>query len=179
MGGLLPRRHWQVAGRWPVGGGGVAGEQAGGVTDQFGGRKEGRGSPEGFSVAEGINGREKTVARRSRGHRRSLSGLGGSTQWLGAWGGVEMTREGLEQLFTVAQVGRRGTTAVAQTWGCWRWLAGCRGSGRRCRARGGVGEFGGGPGRRFERLNNGGMTAQWRRRGGGGKWQFTGGVLLL
>jgi hypothetical protein len=107
MGGLLPRRHRQVTGEIrPAGGrwasGGVAGEQAGGVTDWFGGRKEGRGSLEGFSTAEGINGREKTVASRSRGHQRGLSGLGGSTQWRGAWGGVEMTIEGLEQLFAVA-----------------------------------------------------------------------------
>jgi hypothetical protein len=106
-------RRRNTAGRWPVGGRGVAGEQADGVTNWFGGQKEGRGSPEGFSVAEGINDREKTMASQSRGHWRGLSSLGGSTQRRGTWGGVEVTREGLEQLFAVAQVGRRGTTAVA------------------------------------------------------------------
>jgi hypothetical protein len=43
----------------PTGGGGVAGEQAGGVTDQVGGRREGRSSPEGFSMAEGIGSGEE------------------------------------------------------------------------------------------------------------------------
>jgi hypothetical protein len=47
---------------WPTGGGGVAGEQAGGVTDQVGGRREGRSSPKGFSTVEGIGGGEETAA---------------------------------------------------------------------------------------------------------------------
>jgi hypothetical protein len=49
-------------------------------------------------------------------------------------------------LSAVAQVARRGTAAVVQTRGHWHCLAGHRGSGHWCRARGGVTEFRGGPG---------------------------------
>jgi hypothetical protein len=52
----------------------VAEEQVGGVMDRFGNQREGRSSPEGFSVAEGIGGGEETAASRSRGHRRGPSG---------------------------------------------------------------------------------------------------------
>jgi hypothetical protein len=74
----------------------VAGEQADGVMDQFGGRREGRSSLGGFSVMEGIGGGEEMAASRSRGHRRGPSDQGGCTQWHGAWGGVEMVRGWLE-----------------------------------------------------------------------------------
>jgi hypothetical protein len=76
----------------------VVGEQAGRVADWIGGRREGRGSLEGFSVAEGINGRGRTLASRSRGHRRGLSGWGGSTRRHDAWVGVETVGEGLERV---------------------------------------------------------------------------------
>jgi hypothetical protein len=66
------------------------------VTDRFGCQREGRGSPEGFSVVEGIGGGDKMAASWSRGHRRGLSGLGGSTWRCGAWGGVEMVEGGLK-----------------------------------------------------------------------------------
>jgi hypothetical protein len=48
----------------PAGDGGVAGEQAGGVTNRFGGQREGRSSPEGFSVVGGggVGGGEETAA---------------------------------------------------------------------------------------------------------------------
>jgi hypothetical protein len=52
----------------------VAEEQADRVADPIGGHKEGRGSSEGFSAAEGIGGGDRTSASRSRGHRRGLSG---------------------------------------------------------------------------------------------------------
>jgi hypothetical protein len=74
----------------------VAGDKAGGVTDRFGSRREGGASPEGFSMAEGIGGRENMVASRSGGHRRGTSGWGGSTRWHYAWGGVETVEGGLE-----------------------------------------------------------------------------------
>jgi hypothetical protein len=45
-------------------------------------------------------------------------------------------------LSTVAWVGRRGTAAVVQTRGHWRWLAGRRGSGRWWGPRGGEIECG-------------------------------------
>jgi hypothetical protein len=57
----------------PASSGGVAGEQAGGVTDRFGGRREGRSSPEDFSMVEGIGGGEEMAASRSRGHWWGLS----------------------------------------------------------------------------------------------------------
>jgi hypothetical protein len=75
----------------------VAGEQAGGVMDQFGGRREGRSSPEGFSTTEGISGGEEMSASRSRGHWQGLSGRGGCTRWRGAWGGVETVEGWLER----------------------------------------------------------------------------------
>jgi hypothetical protein len=75
----------------------VAGEQAGGVTDLFGGRREGRSSPEGFSMVEGIGGGEETVASRSRGHWWGPSGWEGCTQWHGAWGGVKTVGGALER----------------------------------------------------------------------------------
>jgi hypothetical protein len=78
-------------------GGGVAGEQAGRVADQIGGRREGRGSPEGFSVAEGISSGKRTATSRSRGRRWGLSGWGGSTRQCGARSGVESVGGGLEQ----------------------------------------------------------------------------------
>jgi hypothetical protein len=68
----------------------VAREQADGVTDRFGGRREGRSSPEGFSVAEGFGGGEETAARWRSGWR-------GCTRWHGAWGGVEMVGGWLER----------------------------------------------------------------------------------
>jgi hypothetical protein len=74
----------------------VAGEQAGGVTHRFGGRREGRSSSEGFSMAEGIDEREETAASRSRGHWRGPSGQGGCTQRRGTCGGVETVRGWLE-----------------------------------------------------------------------------------
>jgi hypothetical protein len=80
-----------------AGGGGVAGEQAGGVMDRFGGRREGRSLLEGFSATEGIGGEEETTTSRSRGHRWGPSGRGGCTRRRGAWGGVEMVGGGLEQ----------------------------------------------------------------------------------
>jgi hypothetical protein len=80
----------------PTGSGGVAGEQAGGVTDRFGGRREGRSSSKGFSTTEGIGGEEETAASRSRGHRRGPSGWGGCTRRRGASGGVETIGGGLE-----------------------------------------------------------------------------------
>jgi hypothetical protein len=63
-----------------------------------GGEGEGVGSPEGLSTAEGISGGGRTSISRSRGHRRGLSGWGGSTWWRGAWGGVEAVGEGSEQV---------------------------------------------------------------------------------
>jgi hypothetical protein len=74
----------------------VAGEQAGRVADWISVRREGRGSPEGFSTVEGISGGERTIASQSRGHRRGPSDWGGSTWWHGAWDGVEMVGGGLE-----------------------------------------------------------------------------------
>jgi hypothetical protein len=62
-----------------------------------GGRREGRVSPESFSVVEGIGGGEKMVTFWSRGHRRGPSGWGGSTQWRGVCCGVETIRGGLER----------------------------------------------------------------------------------
>jgi hypothetical protein len=47
---------------------------------------------------EGIGDGEKTAASQSRGHQRGPSGWGGSTQWHGAWGGVETVRGGLERV---------------------------------------------------------------------------------
>jgi hypothetical protein len=94
-GGFLPCQQNPI-GRRPVVGDGVGKEQAGGVVDQIGGRREGRGSPEGFSMAEGIGGGERSAASRSRGHRRGPSSWRGSTLWRGAWGGVEMVGGGLE-----------------------------------------------------------------------------------
>jgi hypothetical protein len=76
----------------------VAGEQADRVADWIGGRREGRGSPEGFFVAEGIGGGERTAASWSRGHLQGPSGWGGSTWRRGAWGGVETDRGGLERV---------------------------------------------------------------------------------
>jgi hypothetical protein len=67
------------------------------VVDQIGSRKEGRGSPEGFSTAKGIGGGERTTASRSRGQRWGPSGWGGSTRRRGAWGGVETVGGGLKR----------------------------------------------------------------------------------
>jgi hypothetical protein len=89
-GGLLAK-----SGR-PLVGGGVAGEQAGRVVDRIRGRREGRSSLEDFSTAEGIGGRERTMASQSRGHRQGPSGWGGSTRRCNAWGGIETVRGGLE-----------------------------------------------------------------------------------
>jgi hypothetical protein len=89
--GELPVKSGQ-----PTGGGGVAGEQSSGVTDRFGNRREVRFSPEGFSVVEGIGGRDETVASWSRGHQRGSSSWGGCTWQRGARGGVEMVRGWLE-----------------------------------------------------------------------------------
>jgi hypothetical protein len=75
----------------------VAGEQASGVTDRFGGQREWRSSSEGFSVAEGIGGGEETAASWSRGHQRGLSGWGECTRRCGAWGGVETVGGWLER----------------------------------------------------------------------------------
>jgi hypothetical protein len=83
--------------RNPAGGGGVAGEQAGEVMDRFGGRREGRSSLEGFSVAEGIGDGEEMAARGSRGHRRGPSGRGGCTWRCDAWGAIETVEGWLEQ----------------------------------------------------------------------------------
>jgi hypothetical protein len=80
-----------------VGSFGVAGQQAGGVRDRFGGQREGRGSPEGFSAVEGIGGGEATAPSQSRGHRWGPSDWGGSTQRHGAWGGVDTVEGGLER----------------------------------------------------------------------------------
>jgi hypothetical protein len=89
---------WQnPAGRRPMVGGGVTVEQAGRVADRIGGRREGRGSPEGFSAAEGISSGKRTATSRSRGRRWGLSGWGGSTRRCGAPSGVETVRGGLEQ----------------------------------------------------------------------------------
>jgi hypothetical protein len=80
------------------------------------------------------------VASRSRGHRWGLSGLGGSTRWRGAWGGVEMIRGGLER-------------------------AVCGGSGRPERNDDGSPDTGSSEGNRGGvswRLNDGGTMAQWR-----------------
>jgi hypothetical protein len=84
-------------GQRPVVGGGVAVEQAGRVVDLIGGRREGRGSPKGFSAVEGIDGGDRTLTSWSRGHQRGPSGWGGSTQRRNALGGVEKVREGLER----------------------------------------------------------------------------------
>jgi hypothetical protein len=84
-------------GQRPVVCGGVAGEQASRVVDQIGGRREWRGSPEGFSAMEGIGDGERMVASRSRGHQRGQSSWGVSTQRRDAWGGVETVGGGLEQ----------------------------------------------------------------------------------
>jgi hypothetical protein len=46
----------------------VVGELVGRVADWIGGRREGRGSPEGFSMVEGIGGGEGTAVSRSRAH---------------------------------------------------------------------------------------------------------------
>jgi hypothetical protein len=74
----------------------VAGEQASGVADRFGGQREGRSSLESFSTVERISGGEETVASRSRGHRRGPSGWGGCTQRRGARGGVKTVGGRLE-----------------------------------------------------------------------------------
>jgi hypothetical protein len=81
----------------PAASSGVAGEQAGRVTDRFGGQREGRRSPEGFFVVEGNGGGEETAASLSRGHRRGPSDWGGCTLRHGAWGGVKTVGGGLEQ----------------------------------------------------------------------------------
>jgi hypothetical protein len=75
----------------------VAGEQADGVPNWFGSRREGRSSPKGFSMMEGFGGGEEMATSRSRGHRQSLRGQGGCTRRRGAWDGVETVRGGLEQ----------------------------------------------------------------------------------
>jgi hypothetical protein len=80
----------------PTGSGGVAGEQASGVTDRFGGQREGTSSSEGFFAAKGIGGWEETTASWSRGHQRGLSGWGECTRRYGAWGGVETVGGWLE-----------------------------------------------------------------------------------
>jgi hypothetical protein len=87
-----------VKSEWPAGDGRRCSgqEQAGRVMDRFGGRREGRSSPGGFSMTEGIGSGEETVASRSRGHWRGLSGRGGCTRQRGAWGGVETIEGWLE-----------------------------------------------------------------------------------
>jgi hypothetical protein len=55
-----------AAGQLPVVSGGVARDQVSRVVDRIGGRREGRGSPEGFFAVEGIDGGERTAASRSR-----------------------------------------------------------------------------------------------------------------
>jgi hypothetical protein len=96
------------AGRRPMVGGGVAGEQVGRVADRIGSRREGRGSPKGFSPVEVLGGGQRMVASWSWGHRRGLSGWGGSTWWRDAWGGVEMVVGGLEWAV-------RGSSVTAST----------------------------------------------------------------
>jgi hypothetical protein len=153
----------------------VAGEQASGVTDRFGGQREGRSSPEGFFVVEGIGGREETAASQSRGHRRGLSGRGGCTRRRGAWGGIKTVRGWLEQAVrggSIQSERNGGGGAEEQPRARGKEVVGS--SRRRCRARGGDEEFGGGPEWRFtvaqQRQHDGAVAAT----GGGGKGQLTG-----
>jgi hypothetical protein len=60
--------------------------------------------------------------------------------------GSRRSEEGWSRLSAVAHVDRSGTAAVVRTRGHRRRLVGHRGLGHRCGARGGVGEFKGGPG---------------------------------
>jgi hypothetical protein len=69
----------------------VAGEQVGRVADRIGGGRE-RGGGAHQNACPRLRGR--TSASQSRGHRRGLSGWGGSTRWRDAWGGVEAVGEG-------------------------------------------------------------------------------------
>jgi hypothetical protein len=93
----------------------MAGEQDSGVMDRFGGRREGRSSPVGFSTAEGIGGGEEMAASRSRGHRWGPSSWGGCTLRRGAWGGSRRSDDGWSRLFVVAQLGRRRTAVVERS----------------------------------------------------------------
>jgi hypothetical protein len=116
----------------PVGYGRVAGEQADGATDWFSGRREGRGSPKSFSVAEkrrwqarvGVTGGIRAVGEEV---------LGGAVLGVGS----RRLEVGWSGLSAVARVGRRGTAAVVRTQGRRRQLAGRRGSGRWWGPRGG------------------------------------------
>jgi hypothetical protein len=89
-------------------GSGIAGEQAGRVVDPIGGRREGRGSPEGFSMAEGIGSGGRTSASRSRGHWWGPSSWGERTRRCDAWGGVKTVEERLERAV-------RGGSAMVST----------------------------------------------------------------
>jgi hypothetical protein len=120
----------------------VAGEQAGGVMDRFGSRKEGWGSLEGFSVAGG--GGSAAGKRQWQAGVGVTSGVRAVEEEVldGAVLRVRSRRsvEGWSRLSVVARIDQRGTVVVVRTWGRRRRLA-CR-----CRARGGDGEFKGEPG---------------------------------
>jgi hypothetical protein len=88
--------HLCLSGRGRARGGFLPIGTVGRVADRIGSRREGRGSPKGFSPVEVLGGGQRMVASWSWGHRRGLSGWGGSTWWRDAWGGVEMVVGGLE-----------------------------------------------------------------------------------
>jgi hypothetical protein len=157
----------------------VVGEQAGGVTDRFGGRREGRSSPVGFSTVEGISGGEETVTNQSRGHRRGSSGwedvLSGAV--LG-WGrdGRRMAGVGYPRWLDSAREERRWWSGGAAE-GAGKEVGGAPGVCAELgvvtksseRDRGGVSWW----------LNDGGMMAQWQQRVEEEKGSSRGGALLL
>jgi hypothetical protein len=172
--GLGPQRHWAWPGKvaWPIWLFWLLTENRGALlpidTDGLWStvewprskpagwrRRGGGGSLDGSSIAEGISGRGRTSASRSRGHLWGPSGWRGSTRRHDAWCGVEAVGQGLKRAVYGAQ---------------W-WCA------RRCNG----GEAGGGERKRkgaprwgspFIAARGGGMKAvRWRSHG----WQNGGG----
>jgi hypothetical protein len=122
----------------------VAGKQAGGVTDQFGSRREGRISPEGFSAA----GKRRWQAR--VGVTDGVRAVGEDVLDGAVLGvGSRPLEEDWSRLSTVARFGPRGTMVVEWRSSRGRRQVGHGSSRRRCRARGSDGEFGGGPRQRL------------------------------
>jgi hypothetical protein len=120
--GLGPQRHWAWPGKvaWPIWLFWLLTENRGALlpidTDGLWStvewprskpagwrRRGGWGSLDGSSIAEGISGRGRTSASRSRGHLWGPSGWRGSTRRHDAWCGVEAVGQGLKRAVYGAQ----------------------------------------------------------------------------
>jgi hypothetical protein len=158
----------------------VAGEQASGVMNRFGGQREGRSSLESFSTVERISGGEETVASRSRGSPAGSERLGRmySAARCSGWGQDGRRKAGVDCPWWLGSAGEER-----------RWWSGgaAEGTGKEVGGVLGVGpEIGavtaileGDRGSVSRWLNDGGMTAQWRQWAEEEKGSSRGGVLLL